>query len=292
MGMRMRPHTSVESLNGHREVAGIYAQPGKYDILDLARLPMAIMEGAGQIVVYVNPALCNLTGKAREDMVGKPFAEILSDGDECLLLLDRVYRTGKAESHTEQEDAEPHPLYWSYEIWPVRAGLTENDYPTGVIIQVTETAPFHRRTAAMNEALMISAVRLHELMEAEETLNAKLQAEIKERKQAQEALLRSEMLASAGRMAASIAHEINNPLAAVMNTLFLIRTTANVPKSALEYLGIADGELMRIAHITRQTLGFYREFSAATSNSVSALMASVVDLLQAKIRTSGATVEQ
>ena len=72
----------------------------------------------------------------------------------------------------------------------------------------------------------------------------------------------------------------------------LIRTTANVPTSALEYLGIADGELMRIAHITRQTLGFYREFSAATSNSVSALMASVVDLLQAKIRTSGATVEQ
>jgi len=68
----MRPHTSVESLNGHREVAGIYAQPGKYDILDLARLPMAIMEGAGQIVVYVNPALCSLTGKDRGHMLGKP----------------------------------------------------------------------------------------------------------------------------------------------------------------------------------------------------------------------------
>jgi signal transduction histidine kinase len=112
------------------------------------------------------------------------------------------------------------------------------------------------------------------------------------RKQAEEALLRSEMLASAGRMAASIAHEINNPLEAMMNTLYLARTVADVPAEALEYLEIADGELMRIAHIARQTLGFYREFSAATSNSASALIGSVVDLLQAKIRANGATIEQ
>jgi signal transduction histidine kinase len=112
------------------------------------------------------------------------------------------------------------------------------------------------------------------------------------RKQAEEALLRSEMLASAGRMAASIAHEINNPLEAMMNTLHLARMVANVPTEALEYLEIADGELMRIAHITRQTLGFYREFSAATSNSASGLIGSVINLLQAKIRANGATVEQ
>jgi len=112
------------------------------------------------------------------------------------------------------------------------------------------------------------------------------------RKQAEEALLRSEMLASAGRMAASIAHEINNPLEAMMNTLYLARTTVGLPSAALTYLDIADGELMRIAHITRQTLGFYREFSAATSNSASGLIGSVVNLLQAKIRANGATVEQ
>ena len=111
------------------------------------------------------------------------------------------------------------------------------------------------------------------------------------RKQAEEALLRSEMLASAGRMAASIAHEINNPLEAIMNTLYLARISPGLPDGALTYLDMADGELMRIAHITRQTLGFYREFSAATSNSASGLMGSVVNLLQAKIRANGATVE-
>ncbi len=112
------------------------------------------------------------------------------------------------------------------------------------------------------------------------------------RKQAEAALLRSEMLATAGRMAASIAHEINNPLEGMMNTMYLARTTPGVPQAALEYMAIADGELMRIAHITRQSLGFYREFSEATSNSVSALIDSVVDLLQAKIRANGALVEQ
>src|SRR5664280_2265320 len=55
------------------------------------------------------------------------------------------------------------------------------------------------------------------------------------RKQAEEALLRSEMLASAGRMAASIAHEINNPLDAIMNTLYLIRTSSGLSAQALDY---------------------------------------------------------
>ena len=111
------------------------------------------------------------------------------------------------------------------------------------------------------------------------------------RKLAEAALLRSEMLAMAGRMAASIAHEINNPLEATMNTLYLARTTADGPAEALEYMEIAEGELMRIAHITRQSLGFYREFSAATSNSVCELIESVVNLLQAKIRSTGAIIE-
>ena len=93
-------------------------------------------------------------------------------------------------------------------------------------------------------------------------------------------------------MAASIAHEINNPLEAIMNTLYLARTTPDVSLAAIEYLEIADGELMRVAHITRQTLGFYRDFSAPTTNSVSTLIESVVNLLQAKIRATRATVEQ
>jgi two-component system NtrC family sensor kinase len=292
MGMTPRQRTTGELSDKNPGAAETSGQPGMYDILDFVRRPMAITEGARHIVCHVNPAFCSLAGRTKEEMIGRPIADILPEGDEGILLLDRVYRTGKMEPHPEQEVANPQPLYWSYEVWPVLAKPTGDDHPVRVMIQASEKTPFDSRVTAMNEALLISAVRQHELMEAAEALNTKLQAEIKERKQVQEALLRSEMLANAGRMAASIAHEINNPLDAAINSLFLVRTSADVPESAREYLEIADAELMRIGYITRQTLGFYQESSAATSNSVSALMTSVVDLLQAKIKSSGATVEQ
>jgi two-component system NtrC family sensor kinase len=78
----------------------------------------------------------------------------------------------------------------------------------------------------------------------------------------------------------------------VMNSLFLARTSANDPETVREYLEIADGELLRIAHITRQTLGFYRESTATTSISVSSLIGSVVNVLQSKIKAAGTRVEQ
>ena len=107
--------------------------------------------------------------------------------------------------------------------------------------------------------------------------------DITERKRAEEALLRSEKLATVGRMAATIAHEINNPLAAVTNLFFLMGASENLPESARQYLDMVDAELKRIAHITRLSLGFYREFSAATSNSVSALIDSVVKIGRAHV---------
>jgi two-component system NtrC family sensor kinase len=292
MGMTPIQRTTGESFDENPEAARASGQPGMYDILDFVRRPMAITEGARHIVCYVNPAFCSMAGRIKEEMLGKPIADSLPEGGDSVLLLDRVYRTGKIESNPEQEEASPQPLYLSYEVWPVLAKPTEGDHPARVIIQASETTASDSRVTAMNEALLVSAVRQHELMEAAEALNAKLQAEIKERKQIQEALLRSEMLANAGRMAASIAHEINNPLDAVINTLFLVRTSTDLPESAREYLEIADAELMRIGYITRQSLGIYQESSAATSNSVSALMTSVVALLQAKIKSSGVTVEQ
>jgi signal transduction histidine kinase len=99
-----------------------------------------------------------------------------------------VYRSGKAGSHTEQQLSKPHPVFWSYMIWPVIA----DEHPAGVIIQVTETAQFHADTLAMNEALLLGSVRQHELTEAADASNIQLHEEISERKQAEEALHRAQ----------------------------------------------------------------------------------------------------
>lgn len=104
-----------------------------------------------------------------------------------------------------------------------------------------------------------------------------------EHKLATEALIRSEKLASVGRMAATIAHEINNPLEAVMNTLFLARTSAGLPEPVRQYLGVADEELRRISHITCQALGFHRESVKPSRVCLRSIMDSAIDMLTSKI---------
>jgi len=81
-------------------------------------------------------------------------------------------------------------------------------------------------------------------------------------RKSQELLRKSEKLAAAARLSATVAHEINNPLEAVGNLLFLAKGTAGVPASAADYLLLAEQELERISHITRQTLVLSRIQSA------------------------------
>ncbi len=116
--------------------------------------------------------------------------------------------------------------------------------------------------------------------------------DLTERKRAEQALLRSEKLATVGRMAATIAHEINNPLAAVTNALFLAKNSAGVPESALRYLDMADTELKRIAYITRQSLGFYRESNAPVLTTIHEVLESAVELLKSRVMAKKAIIEK
>jgi PAS domain S-box-containing protein len=86
--------------------------------------------------------------------------------------------------------------------------------------------------------------------------------DISERHASEAALMRAEKLASAGRLAAAIAHEVNNPLEGLVNLIYLARGE-NDKQKIRRHLTEADRELQRIAHITRQSLGFYRETSVA-----------------------------
>ena len=115
-------------------------------------------------------------------------------------------------------------------------------------------------------------------------LMAGMAQEITERKLTEQVLFRTERLASMGRMAATIAHEINNPLEAVTNAVFLAQIAPDLPDSVRPHLENADTELKRIAHITRQTLGFYRDSTARASFPVASLLNSVFELLKSKIK--------
>ena len=138
--------------------------------------PLVAVEGTTHVVSYLNPAFARLVGRERKDLVGRPFAEAVPEGtgNGCLALLDRVFGTGVPENLAEQEHHHTSPAYWSYSAWAICAA---DGRPAGVMIQVTdatEAALFRRQAAAVNEALVLSSVRQHELVEAAEALNARL----------------------------------------------------------------------------------------------------------------------
>ena len=81
----------------------------------------------------------------------------------------------------------------------------------------------------------------------------------------QDVLRRTEKLAAAARLAATVSHEINNPLEAIGNLIFLARTSPDASERVVAQLQLAEQELARVSHITRQTLGFYRESTSPTS---------------------------
>ena len=116
--------------------------------------------------------------------------------------------------------------------------------------------------------------------------------DITERKHAEQVLLTNEKLAGAGRMAATLAHEINNPLDAAMNAVYLVRTAPDTPDSVFKYLDIADEELRRVAHMTRQSLGFYRETTCPITFEVDSLLDSVLGLLKNRIAIKSIVVER
>jgi signal transduction histidine kinase len=108
---------------------------------------------------------------------------------------------------------------------------------------------------------------------------------------AQEALRRSEKLAVTGRLAASIAHEINNPLEAVTNLLYLIRTESS-PEKFKRYLDEAERELARVTEITTQTLRFYREPNKPIHTYLASVLESVLVLYQSRLIAANISVEQ
>ncbi len=115
--------------------------------------------------------------------------------------------------------------------------------------------------------------------------------DIQARKLAEEGLRTSEKLAAVGRLATSIAHEINNPLEAVTNLLYLARTSAELPE-VLSYIKSAEQELHRASVITNQTLRFQRQASAPIPLDSEDLIDNCLAVFQGKLQNSSVTPEK
>lgn len=118
---------------------------------------------------------------------------------------------------------------------------------------------------------------------------AKIARDVTQQKRAERALRTTERLASVGRLAATVAHEINNPLAAVTNLVYLSKGRA-VREDVREFLSGAEEELKRISLLTKQTLGFYRDTQGPTPMSLDSTIDALVSIFAYKTRSKGVEI--
>jgi PAS domain S-box-containing protein len=283
--------------------------------VEAAPLPMAVFEGASHIVSYVNPAFCHLMGKSPAQLINQPFSEALPGKVECAALLAEVFRTGQPARYAEQERTIPQPVFWSYTIWPVRAG----ERPAGVMLQVTEITQLQERTLAMNEALLLGSVRQHELTEAANWANSQLKLEIIERTQAEAALqlARAQLLDRAGQLEGlvtkrtteltatnqqleafvySIAHDLRAPLRSMQGFATMLITEAGDALSATgrDYVSRINKSAQFMDDLLLDLLDFSRvsqQRFELTAVNLETVVASVLSRLEKDIRETNAQVE-
>jgi PAS domain S-box-containing protein len=116
--------------------------------------------------------------------------------------------------------------------------------------------------------------------------------DVTSRKQGEQMLRRFERLPAAARLSAAMTHEINNPLAGLVNLIYLAKTVPGTSESVIQLLASAEQELERVAHAARQTLGFYRDSSAPEQIDLLSLIESVLELYSIKLVSKQVSIER
>lgn len=211
-----------------------------------------IAESLEGLITSWNSGAEKMFGYPREDAIGQSVSILHSEGDsEELAAILELIRQGRSASHFE----------------------STRRRRDGTVISVS---------------VSVSPIR----DENNKVIGAaKIIRDITDRKHAEAVIRRTEKLAVAGRLAASVAHEINNPLAALTNLLYLLKGE-NLSEQGSEFLSMAESELERVAHITTQALGFYQESRPASPHRVHPIIAQALAIHQHRIDTSHIEVEK
>jgi two-component system CheB/CheR fusion protein len=131
--------------------------------------------------------------------------------------------------------------------------------------------------------MVLNARRLAQMTGREPMILLALE-DVTERKQAEAALIKSEKIAASGRVAAVLAHEINNPLQAVTNLMSLLGQSQQLDPQDREYATLASKEMSRVVRLVQQSLGFYRAAASPAKVNVEEVLESVLFLYEKKIK--------
>ncbi|HEX4310320.1 MAG TPA: ATP-binding protein [Acidobacteriaceae bacterium] len=226
------------------------------DLFQQAPAFFAVLRGPSHVFEMANPPYQELIGQ--RDILGRALAEAVPESMEqgFVALLDTVYRTG--------------------------APYIGRNTPIELM-----------RTAAQPPELRYLDFVYQPRRDADGTISGiiVLGVDVTENRRVEGALLQSEKLAAVGRLASSIAHEINNPLEAVTNLIYLAQHSAVKPE-VRDYLNTAEAELRRVSGIARQTLRFYRQSTNATPVAMADLIGDTLPLYQGRLTNARIHLER
>jgi signal transduction histidine kinase len=218
---------------------------------------LALLHGPTHVFTMHNPRYQELIGQ--RNVIGKSVLEAVpeAEGQGFVPILDEVYRTGETfTAHSYPIDLERRP-----------GGPLERRYLDFVYQAIRE------------DDGRISGIIV-------------LGVDVTDRKVAEDTLRSTEKLTAVGRLASSIAHEINNPLEAVTNLLYLIELAENDAPQMKRYAQQAQTELARVSQITIQTLRFFRQSTARARVRLSNVLDSVLVLYQGRLASSSIKIER
>jgi PAS domain S-box-containing protein len=206
-------------------------------------------------VQMMNPVAQELTGWTQVDAGGRPLEEIFRIFDE-----------------TTRE--------------PLETPVAKVKRLNSIVGLAQQTMLIHRNGTELNIA--DSAAPIRDQM-GNTTGIVLVFRDITMERKTQEALIANEKLAVAGRLAATIAHEIHNPLDSVSNLLYLMRNTTS-PEEMKQFMDMAEQELARVTQISRAMLGLYRESKAPVSVDLREMLQEILLLMDRRFLDHGVTV--
>jgi PAS domain S-box-containing protein len=226
-------------------------------VTDNATLALFIIDERQQCV-FMNPAAETLTGFTLDEVRGKALHEVIHhtrpDGSHFPVSECPIDRALPTSSKEQGEEVFVHKDGHFYDVEFTASPVRDSTgQAIGTVIQVQD---------------------------------------ITERKRTEERLRRIERMAAAGQLAASLAHEINNPLSSVINVLYLLDRSPGLAGEAKKFISMAEGELARVSRIVKQSLAYYRVGAVAKEADLAGILEESLQIFSERFQRSGIVVRK